>query len=355
MFVSLRVRTTLSAVLLTAASAHAAFAQDVQYRSVTKVDMGAGINLVLKLARASEISQTSYIKGRKMRTESDKSATIFDLDRSRVIIINDGDKTFINAPISEMTAAMREMSTSANVRSDHGQTQATAVDSAGNKADFTFHLSVDPTNEHDNVNGQDAQRAFTTIETDVKVTPQGETQATDAGTLVILMDTWNANGGPAYTAVHNFQQAMSKDLREQAFANMRGSSAAFAASPEMGAAMQKAAAEQAKMDGISMRSTVYLVVVPPSMKFDRDAAVKPQDAGAGASAKRALGGMLGGAMRGRSKDDSKAADPATAKQTTMMKMTTEIRDVQTTSLAASLFETPAGYKEIPFTPAPKRK
>jgi hypothetical protein len=38
-----------------------------------------------------------------------------------------------------------------------------------------------------------------------------------------------------------------------------------------------------------------------------------------------------------------------------MKLSTEIRDVQTTSLASSLFEPPAGYKEIPFTQPPTRK
>jgi hypothetical protein len=229
---------------------------------------------------------------------------------------------------------------------------ATARDSAGNKADFTFHVSLDPTNEHETVNGQDAKRAFATIETDVKVTPEGETKATDAGTLVILVDTWNANGGPAYTAVHNFQQAMSKEIRDQTFGNAKGLNAAFAQNPQMGEAMKKAAAEQQKMDGIAMKSTVYLVAVPPSLKFDRDLAIKPQEGGGASVAKRAMGGMLSGALRGKAKDDK--PDTSQPKQATVMKMTTEIRDVQTASLDPSLFEAPAGYREIPFTP-PVRK
>jgi hypothetical protein len=348
---------TVSAALsLSAVAIGTVSAQDVQYRSVSKLDMGTGINLALKLAGASEVSSTTYIKGRKMRTESDKSATIFDLDKNRVIIINNGDKTYISAPISQMTAAFSELTANANVRADKGQMTATARDSAGNKADFTFHVSIDPTNEHQEVNGQDATRSFATIQTDVKVTPEGESAATDAGTLVILVDNWSANGGAAYTAVHNFQQAMSKGLREQAFSNMKGFNAAFAQNPQMGEAMQKAAAEQQKMDGIMMRSTTYLVAVPPSLKFDRDLVIKPQEGGGGSVAKRAMGGMLSGALRSRMKQQEEKKDTATAdpKQATVMKMTTEIRDVQTTSLPSSLFEVPAGYREIPFTP-PTRK
>ena len=347
-------RAAASAALLTIVAAHAALSQDVQYRSVTKLDMGTGMNLALKFAGASEIATTSYIKGKKMRNESDKSATIYDIDRSRFIMINESDKTYMVAPLSQMTAAIREMTTNANTRSDNGQMKATARDSAGNKADFTFHVSVDPTDERQNVNGQDARRSFATIETDVKVTPEGETKATDAGKLEILIDSWTANGGPAYTAAHNFQQAMSKELREQMVAGNKGLTAAFSANPQMGEAMKKASAEQAKMDGIAMKSTMYFVIVPPQLKFDRDEVLKPQDSGAGATAKKALGGMLGGALRGRSKE-TKSDAPADPKQSTLMKMTTEIRDVQTTSLAASLFEPPAGYKEIPFTPIPTTK
>lgn len=342
-----RTRAPLFAALFIALATQGAIAQDVQYRSVTSLDMGMGLNFALKIAGASEVAQTTYIKGKRMRTDADKTSSIYDLERSRFIIINNDDKTYISAPLSQMTAAFNEMAANGNIRAEKGTATATARDSAGNKADFTFHVKMDPTSERDNINGQDAQRSFATIETDVKVTPQGEAKATDAGTLVILIDSWNANGGPAYTAAHNFQQAMSKELREQAFAGSKGLGAAFAQNPQLGEAMKKASAEQRKMDGIGIKSTMYFVVVPPAISFDRDLAIKPPEAGAGGMAKRALGGMLGGALRGRGRQDDKPA-PGEVKQSTLMKMTTEIRDVQTASLPASLFEVPAGYREIPF-------
>jgi hypothetical protein len=337
--------------LLSATAASPVLSQDVQYRTVTKLDMGMGLNFALKMVGASEMTQTSSIKGRRMRTDTDRQSTVYDLEKSRVIIINHGDKTYISAPLSEITAAFSEMAASTNARAEQGQMKGTARDSAGNKADFTFRVRMDPTSEKDNINGQDAQRSFATIETDVAVTPQGEAKSTDAGTLAILIDGWNSNGGPAYTAVHNFQQAMSKQFRDQAFANSPGLSAAFAQNPQFGEAMKKASAEQRKMDGIPVRSTMYFVVVPATLKFDRDLALKPSDnGGAGGVAKKALGGMFGGALR-RGKQDDK---PAELKQATLMKMTTEVQDVQTTSLPASLFEAPEGYKQIPFTPRPRK-
>ena len=346
---------------MAAFASQSAFAQDVQYQSVTKIDMGSAMNLVLKMAHAQEISETHLIKGRKMRTDSDKQSTIFDMDNGRFIMIDHDKKTYVSAPIGQMVAATAMMVSSSNARSENGVYKATAKDSVGNKVDFTFNLSLDPTNERQNVNGQDAQRSFATIETDMKYTAEGDTKSQDAGKIVMLLDNWIANSGPAYTAVHNFNQAMSKELREQAFSNTKGLSAISTANPQMGQAMKKAAEEQAKLEGVAMRSTTHLVIVPVGMKFDRNLAVAPpqQESSTGSAAKRAFGGMVAGAL-GANRRTEKAAENAASstdkpKQTTVMKMTTEIRDVQSTSLSASLFEPPAGYKEIPFTPMPTRK
>lgn len=347
-------------VILAAVTAQSALAQDVQYQSVTKVDMGTAMNVVLKMAHAQEISETHFIKGRKMRTNSDKQSTIFDMDAGRFIMIDHDKKTYVSAPIGQMVAATAMMATSMNARSENGVYKATAQDSVGNKVDFTFNVSLDPTNERQNVNGQDAQRSFATIETDMQYTPEGDTKSQDAGKIILLLDNWIANSGPAYTAIHNFNQAMSTELREQAFSNTRGLDAIATANPQMGEAMKKAAAEQAKLEGVAMRSTTHVVLVPVGLKFDRNLAVSPPQENSGNSmAKRAFGGMVAGAL-GANRRTEKAAENGAAstdkpKQTTVMKMTMEIRDVQTTSLASSLFEAPAGYKEIPFTPLPTRK
>jgi hypothetical protein len=296
------------ALLLTALAAPA-YAQDVQYSSITKVDLGGGMNAVLKLAGASEVRETTSIKGKKLRSDSDKQSTIFDLDNSRYIVLDHSAKTYTSVPLADMA----QVATSAvrGVRADKSsdKLKGSAVDSAGNKADFVVDLKVDPTGERRNVNGYDAQRLLVTMETNVRVTPQGETQSQEAGTLVILMDTWNANTGPAADAVRAWEQAASKELAAAAFGTKSNLGAAFPGNPNVSEAMKKASEEAQKADGIAVKTTMHLVFVAAGQKFDRALALKETEGGgAGEKAKGGLKGNVGSRTRG---EDSATA-PATA-------------------------------------------
>ena len=325
-----------------------ATAQDVQYRSVTKVDLGGAMNAMMRLAGGNETVETVYIKGKKLRSENDKQAIIFDLDNSRYTVINKEDRTYMSVPIAEMatvaTSAVRGMQANASRDTLRG----TAVDSAGNKADFTVDIKVDPTGKRQNINGNDAEQVLVSMETDVRVTPQGSTQSEQAGTLVILMDTWNANTGPASDAVKAWEQAASKEIAAAAFGSRANMGPAMAANPGMAEAMQKAQEEAQKVDGIAVRSTMHLVIVAAGQKFNRELALGEAGGGGAASGGERRGGWRG--MIGRAveaKTQQKQEQP-TEQQTqgTLAKVTTEIRDVRSTAVDPSLFQVPAGFREV---------
>jgi hypothetical protein len=122
----------------------------------------------------------------------------------------------------------------------------------------------------------------------------------------------------------------------------------------MSEAMKKASEEAQKIDGIAVKSTMHLVIVAPEQKFDRALALKGTDGADGAAEKpKGLRGMIGRAVESKTQpQEQKAAADQT--QGTLAKVTTEIRDVRTTSLPASMFEIPAGYREVPVTPPPPR-
>ena len=129
------------------------------------------------------------------------------------------------------------------MRADPGKAQlkGSAVDSAGNKADYVTDIKIDPTGERRNINGYDAQRLIITLETNVRVTPQGETQSQEAGTLVVVMDSWNANTGPATEAVRAWEKSASKELAAAAFGSKTPNlGAAFPQNPGMTDAMARA-------------------------------------------------------------------------------------------------------------------
>ena len=325
-------------------------AQDVQYTSVTKVDLGGGMNAIMRMAGASEVNETTSIKGKKLRSDSDKHSTIFDVENGRLISIDHAAKTYTSVPIADMariaTTPVRGMK--ADPSSD--KLKGSAVDSAGNKADFVVDLKVDPTGERQTVNGYDAKRLLVTAETNVRVTPQGETQSQEAGTLVILMDTWNADTGPAADAVRAWERSASKEMAAAAFGSKANMGPAFASNPGMAEAMKKASEEAKKADGIAVKSTMYLVFVAPDQKFDRALALQePESTSKGEKAKRGLRGMVGRALEakaGQQQQQEKQASGEQKTQGTFAKVITEIRDVRTTSLPASLFEIPAGYREV---------
>lgn len=323
-------------------------AQDVQYRTVTKVDLGGAMNAMMKLAGGNEVVETSYIKGKKLRSDSDKQSIIFDLDNSRYIVINHADKTYTSVPLADMaqvaTSAVRGMRTEAS----KDQLRGTAVDSAGNKADFVVDLKVEPTQERQNINGNDAQRAFVTMETNVHVTPQGESQSQEAGTLVVLMDTWNANTGPASDAVRAWEQAASKEVAAAAFGKRANMGPAFSANPGMADAIKRANEEAQKIDGIAVKSTMHLVIVASGAKFDRALALNQAggNAAGGEEKPKGLRGMIGRAIASQAKQQEPERTEKQQTQGTLAKVVTEIRDVKTTSLPASLFEIPSGYRDI---------
>jgi len=345
---------------LLAALAAPMAAQDVQYTTITKVDLGGGMNAIMRMAGGNEVRETASIKGKKMRTDNDKQSTIFDLENSRYIMINHTDRTYTSVPLADMmrasTSAMRGMKTDAS----KDQLKGTATDSAGNKADFTVDIKVEPTSQRQNINGNDAERAFITMDTDMRVTPQGESQSQEAGRLVVLMDTWNANTGPASDAVRAWEKAASKEVAAAAFGSRANMGPAMAANPKMGEAMKKAAEEAQKIDGIAVLSTMHLVFVAPGKQFDRALALKETDGGAAGGSAPAekpkgggLRGMIGKAIEANSKQQQPKAQQDQT-QGTFAKVRTEIRDVKSTSLPASMFEIPAGYREVKLEAPPSR-
>ncbi|MGH7554855.1 MAG: hypothetical protein ACREMQ_17790 [Longimicrobiales bacterium] len=330
-----------AALLLSSFAASPAIAQDIQYKTVTKLDLGAAINTVLKLAGASEVVETTYLKGTKLRTDVDKTSTIYDVETGKWIHIDHEAKTYVLVPIGEMMAAAGAMVTNSKAQAGTGTSDARIQNEEGT-ADFKFDFKVEATNERKKVNGQDAQRALLTVVTDIKVTPEDQTEKEDSAKIVLLSDTWNTTGGPAHEAVNRFQQAAVKEVVEAAFDNSSRLGAGLASDPKMAEAMKKAAAEARKIEGLDVLTTIYLVGVAGDAEFDKNLVLKPE---AESGAKKAMGGLLRGALSGRQQQQQEEPKEP-PKQATIMKMTIEMRDFQTRSLPASLFEVPAGYRQV---------
>jgi hypothetical protein len=327
-------------------------AQDLEYKTVTKLDMGGGaLNFVVKLAGSSEKIETAYLKGSRLRTDEGNSSTIIDFEKHRLITLDHKAKTFSAVGFDQMAAMAQAMAAQAQAEVQAARSKGIA--SASNdsvRVDFKYDLQVEPTGERERIADQDAQRYVLTLRTDMTFTPEGG-QSAEAGTLVLLVDSWNSTDGVLAGAYRRLAEREYAEYRKTFAKQEMGS--LFMQDPKLRAAAEKAAAEAEKMGGFPVRQTTYLVVVPPGVEFDAKALLAANAAGSGNTTgnvtrnvvRGALGGALGRALGGQSKQEEKKADEK-PRPLTLLKVVSEVRDLKAKTLPESLFEIPAGYKEL---------
>lgn len=331
----------LASTLMLAGSFSPAAAQDVEYTTVGKVELSGALGTVMRLfGGGDETTEKTYIKGGMMRTDSDRMSTIMDLENGRVISIDHDAKTFTIMTFAQMTQMMEQAVTDA--KAEAARESGEPAPESDTDVDLDYRLSVDETGERQKINGYDAERYLMTMETEATVTEEGG-EAQKAGRLVVFSDMWNAEDVPVADAMAAFY----RDAPELAARNqqaMQGMAGAFAANPDLESAMEEASKEAGKMKGFTLRNTTYMVLVPPGVEFDRAAVLEPKKKEE-SGAKRALGGLLRGAVGGNREQEKAESEPGQAVVATILN---ETRDMKSTSLSADLFQPPAGYTEKPM-------
>ena len=152
----------------------------------------------------------------------------------------------------------------------------------------------------------------------------------------------------------DFQKAYMGKAGDAFRAQASGMQAVFASDPRIKDGFDAAAKELAKMQGIPLRSTTYVTLVPANMTFDRNLAL----ADAGGAAKKddapKSGGRFGGLMgaiksvagQASEKQGDKGASTEPPKQATLMTLTDQVTSIAQESVPASVFAVPAGYREV---------
>jgi hypothetical protein len=343
-------RPTIAACMLipVVAVAAPAVAQDVQYETVTRVDLPGAAGTVMRVAArlggaSMETVETTYIKGNRMRSDMDKQSTITDLDNRRMIHIDHAARTYTVYTFDEMMARVREAGDAVTAE----QRQVAGRDNADTQLRFRF--AVDDARQRERIAGYNADRFFLTMEMEGEFTPEGEARREKGGTLVVLTEMWSSRDVPVMSARQTFDQTTAREYAAASGRFMEGIAAAFADEPDLKVAFEASARELAKMEGIPVRTITRFVAVGPEHTFNRQLAVEPQQReGVAAQAARAGLGRLAARAQaaaggGQQQQQREAEEPT---QLTFMTVTSEIRNVNTRSLDAKLFEIPADYREI---------
>lgn len=342
------------ALALTAMPAHA----QVTFTSATSFKLGGAMGKMVGIAAklgggSTDNTTTTFLSGHKMRTDAGSHSTIIDVDAGTMTMIDNKAKSYSTMTFEEMAAAMDAMS--AQMKASYAQAKADA-EAKGEKApdiDFKYDVAVDRTGEKENIAGYPAEHAFITLTVETRATPEGETEMQDAGSLVVLIDTWNSTSVPTAAAQKEFQEAYAKRVQRDFSGATRMLSAAFAADPRIAKAMEASAKELRKLPGVSVKSTTYVVGVPPEQKFDRQLALgeasadKPKESTAKKAGKGLFGKLKQAAAEAAKQDQEQEADQKAApKQGTILTSSSEVKDVKAGALPASTFEVPAAYKKV---------
>lgn len=322
-----------------------AVAQNVQYETVTKMEFPGAMGTMMRAAArlgggSMESVETTYIKGRKMRTDSDGSSTIFDLDSGRFTLLDHEARTYTTFTMEEMVDRARTAANQAQA------SRSEQLSDGDGQARVDFRFSVDDAGQRERVSGYDARRFFLTMEADGEAVPEGQTEMQEAGSMIVLTDMWVSNDIPVMQARANFEDVSAEAWANAGAAITEGFAAAFADDPQVQVAFEQSMEEAKKIDGMAVKTTTTFVAVAPGQQFDRATVINPQPSGpsiAQQAGRAAIGGLMG--RLGRRSAEPEPAEPAEPTQSVMFSVTSEVRNVSTQSVDASMFEVPAGYTE----------
>jgi hypothetical protein len=324
-------------------------AQDIKYTTVSKAEFGGSLGRMMKLSGAGDpITEVTYIKGNRLRTDDDKeSSTITDFTDGVFTWLNHETRTFHSMSIADMTAAAQQLA--AGYGADSLEEQQ--VGQEERQVTYDIKLSTDKTGKKEKFHGSQAEQVLITIEIEATEVTEEEDSVL-AGTMVVLADLWMSTEFPGYEAMQRIEAEWRENWRaNSAGANAGGMDRASQTDPRIGAAMAKLGEELEGLEGIALKSTTHFVLVPPGAKFDRKKALKDADksladdaAGAAAneavtSAGDAVSGMTGGLFGKKKPEEPKP------EQSTVVRVKSEVTEVETAMLRDDFFKAPPDYTE----------
>jgi len=330
-------------LVLVAGAAVPAAGQDLTYTTTTKMEMSGALGRVLSVVGKMDepMVEKTYLQGPKMRKDQEESSTIIDWDAGAMTLLDHPRKTFMRVDFAQM---MEQMAGAMGAERPEG----------GEAPEMEVTISSDRTGRTETIAGYAAEQFIVVVEMKPKAPPAEEEAAQP--TTALVSDLWLSTEFPEYRLMQEMQGEAVQRFREggaaQGMAQAMGALAAT--NPGMDEAWEKNLEAMKELQGSTLRTTTHFVSVPPGGTLDRDKVLESANEavsegggaaqGAANAARQALGGLAGRFGRGRPQQQQEAAPPPAA-QAVIMRFRSEISDVGTGAVDASLFQVPEGYIE----------
>ncbi len=334
-----RKSSTIAVVLaLTLAVAKA----DLQYRETTKLEGGliAGVAKVfgrLGGQKLDSIESHIYIRGDRLRREDPQHVQLIRLDKEDFVDINLKDKTYTILTFDQMRAQIEEAQRKLSESSKNKNQDTT---------DVTFKVDFKDTGKTQTVNGYPCKEFLMEAKLEAE-----DKEKKQSGEMVMNGDLWISDAVPGYEEVKEFHRKLAQKMgsiflsRNQAMMN----------NPRIGKAMQELATKTTTMNGAPIVSIVTFSAAgtgDPNAQgqSQTQTEAKPKE---DTSPIPSFGKILGGFGRKKKeekKEEKKEPDVDSTQTSTggvvLFKTRTEHSDFSTSGVDASLFEIPAGFKQV---------
>lgn len=317
-------------------------APQVRYRSTTSMNLGALGRMARLFGKEIENqSETIAISGERQRTDADNQSTIIDLDTGNFVTLDHERRQYsvwsFDEMMQRMDEAVAEMEKQAEAPAAQPQTEQRS-DEQDVEADVEFDMSVDRTGRKETINGAPSEQVLLTIRADfdVRSTDESGQEESVQGTTYALVDSWTSSELAGIETINDFQRRMAGQMAADLQASETGASiSAMGLDPRMGELMKEAGEELEALDGMVVRSTMHLVLVPEGQELDVEAVLNPTDAGGDA-----------GALEQMAANAEAEGDASPTQQFTLLRVTTQVSDLQIEPLPDDYFEVPADYKKV---------
>ncbi len=313
---------------------------DFQYSETSKITGGAAVGAMKfagvfsKDARQATQGSNSTIslKGNKFRREDSLGTVeIIDLDGRRVIHIDNKKKTYSIMTFDEMRAQMEEARRKA--------AEQQAKHNKGQNVKIVSKIQIIP--------GSGSKQILNYTAKEMKVRVDMEMQSDDPQAKGQTANMWvNSDSYIApvkgYDEVKRFYQRMAKELDWVP-------GAVLGANPQIAPAMVEYRKSAANLNGMPLFSTISV-----GMEGQGGAQQQASQDGQKSSSNpitHGIGGLFGKKKKkdDAAQDDSKSGNASSPGNpgNSLLDTTVEVTSVSTSTVDASLFQIPQGYKEVP--------
>jgi len=325
---------------------------DFTYDSTNTITGGSLVGII-KMAGAfskdarkalDPIPSTVSVKGNRMIHRTADLTQIIDLDKETITSVDAAKHTYSVMTFAEMKQAMDDMAKKMGQRGG-----------GADPNDMKFNLKTRETGQKRTISGVNAREVIMTMTVEGQDAKSGQ-----KGGLDVTQDMWISPDIAGYAEAREFQQKMSRKLAWAPGGN------AMLNRPDVQRAMAEMAKNGGALDGMVMLTNIQmggaLEGMPPTATTDAPRPQRTESAAPPTSMSDALGAAMAGRLGGlgRRKPQQPANDAPTSTDTgnasgNLVEMTMQVTHYTSAPADPSLFEIPAGFKQVQENPLGQRR